>query len=175
MAPTIADTGLPPFIPPQLSRLVTAAPAGDEWAHELKYDGYRMHARHDRGRVQLLTRAGRDWTMKYPAIAGAFAPLRAETAYFDGELCGVLPDGRTAFNLIQNASDGGNADALVFFLFDLLWLDGCSLVDRPLIERKAALQRLLPGGPDRLHYAVPAPGVGVTSADRLMPLLKMIC
>src|SRR6476659_5090761 len=82
-------------------------------------DGYRMHARLDRGAVKLLTRTGLDWTHKYPAIAKAVAALDARQAYFDGELCGVGPDGITAFNIVQLASDSGNAAALVFFLFDL--------------------------------------------------------
>src|ERR1700730_9113742 len=85
-----------------------------------------MHPRLDAGRVNILTRRGNDLTDKYPTIAEAIAALPAQNAYLDGELCGVLPDGRTAFNLIQNASDTGKG-ALVFFLFDLLFLDGrCS-------------------------------------------------
>jgi ATP-dependent DNA ligase len=74
-----------------------------------------MHARLDAGRVQILTRQGYDWTAKYPSIAKAIAALPARNAYLDGELCGVLPDGRTAFNLIQNASDTGEG-SLIFFL-----------------------------------------------------------
>jgi hypothetical protein len=73
-----------------------------------------MHARLDRGAVKLLTRTGLDWTHKYPAIAKAVAALDARQAYFDGELCGVGPDGITAFNIVQLASDSGNAAALVF-------------------------------------------------------------
>jgi ATP dependent DNA ligase domain len=95
-------------------------PEGPEWLHELKFDGYRMHARLDRGAVRLLTRTRLDWTRKYPAIAAAVETLSAQQAYLDGELCGVRPDGTTSFSLIQNASDSGNSDALVFFLFDLL-------------------------------------------------------
>jgi bifunctional non-homologous end joining protein LigD len=91
--------------------------------------------------------------MKYPIIAGSFATLRAETAYLDGELCGVRPDGTTPFAMIQNASDGGNAASLVFFLFDLLCLDGKPLLDLPLLDRKGQLARLLAGGPDCLNYA----------------------
>ena len=75
-----------------------------------------MHARLDRGAVRLLTRTGLDWTHKYPAIASAVASLLAREAYLDGELCGVRSDGTTSFSLIQNASDTGNGDALVFFL-----------------------------------------------------------
>ena len=86
-----------------------------------------MHARLDAGRVQILTRRGNDWTDKYPVVAKDIARLSARTAYLDGELCGVLPDGRTAFNLIQNASDTG-AGSLIFYLFDLLFLDGADLM-----------------------------------------------
>jgi ATP-dependent DNA ligase len=67
-----------------------------------------------------LTRAGLDWTHKYPAIAAAVASLGARQAYLDGELCGLRPDGITSFSMIQTASDSGNAAGLVYFLFDLL-------------------------------------------------------
>src|SRR6516162_7537204 len=131
---------LPGRVAPQLTQLVDAASDGDDWLHEIKYDGYRMHARIDRGAVQLLTRTGLDWTHKYPAIAKAVAVLDARQAYLDGELCGVGPDGITIFNIVQLASDSGNAAALVFFLFDLLCLDGEDLRPRPLIDRKQRLK-----------------------------------
>jgi len=134
---------LPAWIRPQLTELVDAAPDGSDWLHEIKYDGYRMHARLDHGAVRLLTRTGLDWTHKYPAIAAAVASLGATQAYLDGELCGVRPDGTTSFSMIQLASDSGNAAALVFFLFDLLHLDGDDVGARPLIERKARLAALL--------------------------------
>src|SRR5271154_1399289 len=88
-----SDAALPAWIKPQLCQLVKEAPSGDEWAHELKFDGYRMHARLDHGEVRLLTRTGLDWTGKYPAIAAALFTVPAQQAYFDGELCGVRPDG----------------------------------------------------------------------------------
>src|SRR5438270_12617979 len=141
----------PAWIKPQLAALVKSAPEGTDWLHEIKLDGYRMHARLDAGRVQILTRRGNDWTDKYPAIAKAITTLPAQNAYLDGELCGVLPDGRTAFNLIQNASDTG-AGSLIFYLFDLLFLDGENLVTLPLFERKARLEKLLAGAPDSLRY-----------------------
>ena len=107
---------LPSWISPQLTQLVEVAPNGDQWLHEIKYDGYRMMARLDRGAVKLLTRTGLDWTHKYPTIAQAAAALNARQAYFDGELCGVGPDGITRFNIVQLASDSGNAAPLVLFL-----------------------------------------------------------
>src|SRR3954454_21293774 len=91
-----APSASPGFIPPQLATLVKQAPDGAGWLHEIKLDGYRMLARLDDDVVRLLTRTGLDWTTKYPVIAEALAELPVKTAYLDGELCGVLPDGRTA-------------------------------------------------------------------------------
>jgi len=143
---------LPTWVKPQLAALVKEAPEGSDWLHEIKLDGYRMHARLDAGHVQLLTRRGNDWTHKYPALAKAIAALPAQNAYLDGELCGVLPDGRTAFNLIQNASDTGQG-SLVYFAFDLLFIDGEDIAGLPLVDRKARLKTLLTGAPTSLRYA----------------------
>jgi len=144
---------LPEWIRPQLTQLVETAPEGDQWLHEIKFDGYRLHARLDRGAVRLLTRTGLDWTHKYPPIAAAVEALGAERAYLDGELCGVFPDGITSFSMIQAASDAGNTAGLVFFIFDLLHLDGEDVGARPLIERKARLAALLSGVAPPLHYS----------------------
>jgi bifunctional non-homologous end joining protein LigD len=103
----VERTPLPTWVKPQLAALVKQPPDGPDWLHEIKFDEYRMHARLDAGRVKILTRRGNDWTQKYPAIAKAIAGLTAQDAYLDAELCGVLRDGRTAFNLIQNATDAG--------------------------------------------------------------------
>src|SRR5215831_2078763 len=143
---------LPQRIRPQLTQLVDAAPDGDQWLHEIKFDGYRMHARLDRGAVKLLTRTGLDWTDKYPQIAEAVSSLGARQAYLDGELCGVGADGITSFSMIQLASDAGNAAGLVFFLFDLLHLDGEDLTAQPLIDRKTRLAALLSDVSSSLHY-----------------------
>src|SRR5204863_2046095 len=105
------------------------------------------------GAVRLLTRTGLDWTRKYPAIASAVASLPARQAYLDGELCGVRPDGTTSFSLIQNASDTGNGDALVYFLFDLLHLDGEPIGAMHLQERKKRLRVLLSGQGSLLHFS----------------------
>jgi bifunctional non-homologous end joining protein LigD len=146
-------TALPGRIKPQLTKLVDQAPDGPDWLHEIKFDGYRMHARLDRGAVRLLTRTGLDWTHKYPVIAAAVASLPARQSYLDGELCGVRPDGATSFSLIQNASDTGNCGALAFFLFDLLHLDGEAIAPMPVIERKERLHALLSGAGSPLHFS----------------------
>jgi bifunctional non-homologous end joining protein LigD len=82
---------LPRWIEPQLSKLAAQAPTGPQWIHENKFDGYRISARIEKGRVQLLTHSGLDWTEKYPMTAAAFAQLQVNTAHIDGELCGVRP------------------------------------------------------------------------------------
>ena len=151
VARTSRAAALPQWIPPQLTQLVDTAPEGDGWLHEIKFDGYRMHARLDRGAVRLLTRTRLDWTHKYPAIAAALTSIGATQAYLDGELCGVRPDGTTSFSMIQLASDSDNAASLVFFLFDLLYLDGEDLRSRPLVERKERLRTFA-----RERRAVPA-------------------
>ena len=105
-----------------------------------------MHARLDHGEVRLLTRNGLDWTAKYPQIARAVASLGAQQAYLDGELCGVRPDGITSFSMIQLASDAGNAAGLVFFLFDLLYLDGEDLTRTAIDRAQGTARRLAVAG-----------------------------
>src|SRR5262249_32513454 len=109
---------------------------------------------------------GLDWTHKYPAIANSVAELDARQAYLDGELCGVGSDGITAFNIVQLASDSGNAAALVFFLVDLLYLDGERLRERPLIERKECLSALLANAARGLHSSDHVLGQGPAFYDK---------
>lgn len=144
---------LPAFIPPQLTQLVREAPEDDAWLHEIKFDGYRMHARIERGDVRILTRSGLNWTENYPLVAEALARLPVKSAYLDGELCGVRPDGTTSFSMMQAAGDAGNALQLVYFLFDCLYLDGTSLLALPLLERKERLAKLLAGVGRPLEYS----------------------
>jgi bifunctional non-homologous end joining protein LigD len=155
--------GLPRWVKPQLCKLVDEPPDGSEWLHEIKYDGYRMHARLDGGKTQLLTRTGLDWTHKYAPIADALSLLPVQQAYLDGELCGVRPDGKSSFSLIQAASDTGNAHALVFFIFDLLYLDGDAISSAPLLERKERLRGLLSNACSPLQYAITRLGAARSS------------
>src|SRR5215470_8095966 len=142
----VGKTAEPPkWIKPQLSRVVDEAPAGNDWLHEVKYDGYRMHARLDRGKIQLLTRTGLDWSRRYPRTIEALRSLPGKTAYLDGELCALRPDGVPAFSRLQAAMDEGRTDDLVFIVFDLLYLNGKITAELPLIKRKELLQPLLAG------------------------------
>src|ERR1700727_3289995 len=97
---------LPQFVLPQLSQPVEKPPSGPQWVHEIKLDGYRMAARIDNGRVQLLTRTGLDWTSKYPSVIAALSNMNVKTAYVDGELCGVDEAGLPSFAQTQPAPDG---------------------------------------------------------------------
>ena len=135
------------LLPPQLSQPVEKPPSGPQWLHEIKLDGYRMAARIDNGRVQLLTRTGLDWTDKYPSAVAALANLNVKTAYIDGELCGVDEAGLPTFAHTQAATDGERNVQLVYYAFDLLHLDGWDISGLQLIERKALLEPLLANKP----------------------------
>src|ERR1700759_3684410 len=111
--PSGRDAPLPRFIPPQLSQPVEKPPSGPQWVHEIKLDGYRMAARIDNGRVQLLTRTGLDWRAKYPSAVAALVNVNVKTAYIDGELCGVDEAGLPTFARIQAATDGERGARLV--------------------------------------------------------------
>jgi DNA ligase D-like protein (predicted ligase) len=128
---------------PQLARLVKEAPDDDRWVHELKYDGYRIGCRIERGKATLISRNGKDWTAAFPEVREAAERLKVRQALIDGEIAVVLADGRTSFQALQNAFGGTMRDALVYFAFDLIHVDGKTMAGRPLEERKAALARLI--------------------------------
>ncbi|MCJ8142256.1 DNA ligase D [Ancylobacter sp. A5.8] len=148
VAKTASDEPMPDFVPPQLASLARKAPGGKGWLHEIKFDGYRLQARLDSkaaptSRVRLLTRSGLDWTGRFgKALAEALATLPAETALIDGEV--VVEDGNGASNysLLQQDLAEERRDRFVFYLFDLLYLDGRDLRGLPLKARKAELVRL---------------------------------
>jgi bifunctional non-homologous end joining protein LigD len=134
---------LPEFVPPSLATLHDVPPDGSEWIHEIKFDGYRIEARLDRGEVRLLTRKQLDWTHRFGRIAKAVAQLPAETALLDGELVVEDEKGVSSFSLLQTDLRDGRDDRFVYWAFDLLHLNGRDLTAEPLTVRKAALQRLL--------------------------------
>jgi bifunctional non-homologous end joining protein LigD len=131
------------FIPPQLATLVDSAPAGPEWVFEIKYDGYRLEAQVEAGRVRLLTRRANDWTTKFPDLATRLARLPVKSAILDGEVVALDPSGRSLFSLLQQSLDARRPQDLTFFAFDLLQLDGTDLRSLPLTERHRRLTKLL--------------------------------
>jgi len=149
--PAAVRGGLPRRQPLALATVVELPPAGDEWLHEIKHDGYRILARVDEGEVQLVSRNGKDWTKEFPQVARAVGRLRAGTALVDGEVAAVLPNGHSSFQALQRRSEG--ATPLVYFVFDLLHLDGWDLRPVRLELRKQVLRHLLEGGPEALRFS----------------------
>jgi bifunctional non-homologous end joining protein LigD len=147
----------------QLATLTSVAPNGDEWLHEIKLDGYRIVARIEDKRVQLLTRRGHDWTARAPKLAEALAQLPLHNAILDGELVSLRPDGRSDFQALQNALSENRSRSLVYYAFDLLFLDGTDLRSRPLEERKVALAALLANakGPPQVRLSDHVVGGGL--------------
>jgi bifunctional non-homologous end joining protein LigD len=133
---------VPPYRP-QLALLAKAPPEGDDWLHELKLDGFRIGVEIERGQVRLWSRREKDWTDQFPTVVAGAKKLPVDTALIDGELAGVLPDGRTS----MHAMGGGNGTTLAFFAFDIIHLDGEDLTALPLLERKRNLRRALGAKP----------------------------
>src|SRR3954467_330535 len=112
---------MPGFIKPQLATSKSKAPKGEQWLHEIKYDGYRVQVHLNRGRKKVYTRNGLDWTKRFSTIAGALdIPGQA---IIDGEVV-VVHEGRTNFSELQAELAAGKQDRLVYYAFDLLWRDG---------------------------------------------------
>lgn len=144
----------------QLAQLVDEAPTGDEWLHEQKFDGYRILATcSGRSKLQLLSRRFNDWTEQFPTVVDALSALPVKSVMLDGEVCVVMPDGRTSFQALQNAF--GRRDAnIVYFAFDLLELDGEDVAKLPLEERKQRLAKLLAKKQGVIRYSDHVVGSG---------------
>jgi bifunctional non-homologous end joining protein LigD len=153
---------LPGFVEPQLASLAPAPPTGAGWVHEIKFDGYRLMARLDRGRVKLFTRRGLDWIDKFASLKKALEGLPAVTAMLDGEVVVELESGAPSFTELQAELSAGRSDRFRYYLFDLLHLDGTDLTGAPLMERKAALARLLEGHNGALTLSEHFEGRGAT-------------
>ncbi|HKY31049.1 MAG TPA: DNA ligase D [Candidatus Polarisedimenticolia bacterium] len=152
---------LPAALRHELPTLVDAAPAGDEWLHEIKHDGYRVFLILQRGRATLRTRGGKDWTDRFSALARAGLGLPVRSAVLDGEVVTLQPDGTSSFQALQNSLASGGA-GLTLMAFDLPYLDGYDLAGATLEARKEALRRLCAAG-DRdgaLRYSDHVAGSG---------------
>lgn len=134
---------LPDFIPPQLCTSVDRPPAGHDWVHEIKFDGYRVQMNVADGVAKLRTRKGLDWTEKFAAIAKAAS--RLPDTIIDGEIVALDHDGHPSFAALQAALSDDRTDDLVFYAFDLLFTDGDDIRKQPLGDRKDRLKSLLTG------------------------------
>jgi bifunctional non-homologous end joining protein LigD len=135
---------LPAQLKPELATLVDSAPEG-QWSYEIKFDGYRIMARIDHDQVQLFTRNGHDWTHKLPQQAQALAELGLESAWLDGEVVVTNERGVPDFQALQNAFEAGRSASIMYYLFDMPYLNGVDLREVPVEERRAALSTVLGG------------------------------
>ncbi|PZQ62799.1 MAG: DNA ligase D [Sphingomonas taxi] len=148
---------LPAFEPPQLCTLVDHVPAGSEWIHEIKYDGYRALVAVGGRAAKVYTRSGLDWTDKFPGIAQAAAALDVDSALIDGEIV-AFKDGKPDFSTLKNAIGAGGD--MTLFAFDLLERDGEDLRALPNVTRKERLRALVGAGEDRLRFSEHVAGSG---------------
>lgn len=145
---------MPVQISPELATLVDQPPDGDDWLHEVKFDGYRLICRIDGSHIQLLTRNHLDWTPRFPALATALKSLPLRSGILDGEVVVLDEHAVSSFQRLQNSFSASNSDAFDLYLFDLLYLDGKDLQSLPLVERKQRLQELLAAANEpHLHYS----------------------
>jgi len=142
-------------------------PGGDNWLHELKYDGYRIEVQKAGDDITLFSRKGLDWTARFPAIAKAAETLPCDSALIDGEAAYVLPSGITDFKSLQENIDTPDP-AIRYFAFDLLFLDGKDLRKETLVKRKERLRALMAakGVSDYLIYSDHVLGSGQEFFDK---------
>jgi bifunctional non-homologous end joining protein LigD len=134
---------LPDFIEPQLASSGTTPPSSPGWLHELKLDGYRIQARKNGNKVQLLTRKGLDWTHRMKTIAAQIGAVPVKQAIIDGEVVVRAANGGTSFADLQAAFQEGVKSPLTYFAFDLLHIDGHNLRSLPLQQRKELLSEII--------------------------------
>jgi bifunctional non-homologous end joining protein LigD len=140
---------MPDSIKPELATLVESAPEGD-WRYEIKFDGYRIMAKIEDGKVQLFTRNGHDWTHKLPRQAEALASLALESAWLDGEMVVANDKGVPDFQALQNAFESGRSGNITYYLFDMPYLNGMDLREVPVEQRRGALATVLERSEDEI-------------------------
>jgi bifunctional non-homologous end joining protein LigD len=150
------------FISPELATLAEVPPSGNEWLHEIKFDGYRLIAAVEDGKATLYTRKGLDWSKRFPEIRDALARLPGRLM-LDGEVVVLKPDGTSDFSALQARLAGESNQDFTFFVFDLLHRDGADLRSEPLAKRKEMLSAILaPMKSQRVVYCDHVQGSGST-------------
>lgn len=140
--PGARKAAMPEFVSPQLATLIDKPPVGDEWFHELKFDGYRLLCHLNRSQVRFWTRNQKDWTAKFPTLGKAVKALKLGSTILDGEVVALDASGRASFQKLQNALHKNAGAGLVFHIFDVIYLEGFNLTRCPLYERKRVLAEL---------------------------------
>lgn len=135
---------LPDTLQPQLAVLVDEAPKDtQDWIFEIKFDGYRMLARVEKGRIQLVTRNGNEWTSRLAGLVKALQSMDLPDGWYDGEIIMPGADVPADFQALQGAFDSARTEQIVFYLFDLPYCAGYDLRDVPLLQRREVLQRIV--------------------------------
>jgi bifunctional non-homologous end joining protein LigD len=141
----------PDFIPPQLPRLVTSPPeSGGPWVHEMKFDGYRMQAHFKNGICTFYTRNENDWSNSFPHLLHGVEHLPVKNAIFDGEIVALDEEGKIQFQRLQNSMKAKKDANLMYYIFDVLYLNGKDLRELPLLERKQILKDILEDAPKNI-------------------------
>lgn len=153
---------MPDFIAPQLATLVKDAPEGEEWLHELKFDGYRMLCHVNRGKARFWSRNKKDWTEKFPNLVKALGTFPVTNAILDGEIVIVDKAGRSSFQQLQQSMSKSGEAAFIFQIFDLIYLNGFDLTSTQLVKRKLTLEQLFASikGKTPLRYSEHVAGSG---------------
>lgn len=133
----------PDHVSPELCTLAKIPPLGDEWLHEIKFDGYRIISFLYNSQVHLMTRNQLDWTDKFSAIAQVLKSFPTKSAILDGELVVLDKSGRSNFQLLQNALQLTENTSFTYYLFDILYYQGYDLTKTPLLQRKKLLAQLI--------------------------------
>ncbi|RUU48694.1 ATP-dependent DNA ligase [Mesorhizobium sp. M6A.T.Ca.TU.002.02.2.1] len=148
------------FIPPMEPELVDKPPTGDEWSHEIKFDGYRTQVIKDSEGIRLFTKNGFDWTARYRRLAEEVAAIEAESFIFEGEAIMVDQKGHSDFRALQSAiSSRWPAQNLYLVAFDILYKNGHDLRDMPVEDRRDILHEMIPAG-GRIQFSEAMPGTG---------------
>ena len=141
--PGVRKSPVPKVVMPQLATLIAEIPAGDDWLHEIKYDGYRMLGFKQGSAVRLITRNGKDWTDRFASLAVALGETGSKDFITDGEIVVKNADGTTDFQALQNVLKGIESGQLQYYLFDLIYLNGYDLTRVGLLDRKELLRKML--------------------------------
>jgi bifunctional non-homologous end joining protein LigD len=141
------------FIEPMKAKLVESPPATGDWLYELKFDGIRLLAVKTEKKVSLLSRNKNDLSARFPEIVEAIQNLSARECVTDGEVVALDEKGRSSFQLLQAREMEGRNSPVYFYAFDLLQLDGKSLVSLPLEARKNVLEKLCADAGDPIRYS----------------------
>ena len=138
------EAKLPKEFAPELATLVDGPPPDpEEWVFEVKFDGYRMLARIENGKVRLITRNNNDWTEKLAPLKEELERMGLPDGWYDGEIVVHDANGRPNFGMLQLAFDGSHGADILYFLFDVPYLGGYDLREVALVERRALLEGAL--------------------------------